>query len=102
MSTPSSTPPTPPSPSGHRIERGQEYAFCAAYPDDIRIRVIGQPLPWWDNSGKVQIATLAADGREQRPRYIATRQLHADPNRRTGYRLVRNADGTPAAPGGAR
>lgn len=100
MNNPSSTPPES---SGHRIERGQEYeAHDPREGVTTRIRVIGPSVPWWDNSGKVEIATVAADGREQRPRYIATRQLHASPTRMTGYRLVRNADGTPAAPGGAR
>lgn len=102
MSTPSSTPPTPPQPSGHRIEQGQEYeAHDSREGVTTRIRVIGESVPWWDSSGKVQVATLTADGREARARWIATRQLHADPDRKTGYRLVQHADGTPAA-GGAR
>lgn len=88
----------------HRIEQGQEYASCAAWPDDIRIRTKGTPTPTgqW-GLPNVAVVSLAADGRELRPRSIPTRLLHAESTRpggqrrRTGYYLVRNADGTPAA-----
>lgn len=82
---------------GHRIEKGQEYV----HRDPIRmtithIRVLEAPVPWWDGTGKVRIATLLDDGRLIRPRYIAVRQLHDNPNRRGGYLMVRNSDGSPA------
>lgn len=88
-----------------RIQPGQEYAACASRPDDQpRIRVVGQPVttPGVYGFGKVRVATITADGREIRPRAIETAQLHPTgltrdgQPRKTGYRLVRNADGTPA------
>lgn len=81
----------------HLIKRGQEYErHNRAQLTVTRIRIIGDTVPWWDNSGKVQVATLIDGGREIRPRYIAVRQLHNNPQRRTGYRLVTAADGTEA------
>lgn len=89
--------------SPHRIEPGQEYASCAAWPDDIRIRVKGNPTPTgrW-GVPNVAVVSLADDGRELRPRTIPVKLLHADASgprgkrRKTGYYLVKNADGTPA------
>lgn len=91
----------------HRIERGQEYERHDRREGvTTRIRVIGDSVPWWDNSGKVRIATVGPDGRELRPRYIATRQLHATGTvgaeelpRKAGYALVRHADGSTAGEG---
>jgi hypothetical protein len=81
----------------HAIERGQEYERHDPRENTTtRIRTIGPPVPGWDSTGKIRIATLTADGREIRPRYVAVRQLHANPTRITGYRLVQHADGTPA------
>lgn len=87
----------------HRIEAGQEYAACAAWPDEICIRVKANPTP----TGRwgvpcVDVVTIAEDGRELRPRSLPTRHLHetvAGPGgkrRKSGYYLVRHADGTPA------
>ena len=89
----------------HRIETGQEYALCAARPDDQpRIRVVGDPITTLGlhGFGKVDIVTLTADGREIRRRAIEMTQLHETGTtrdgqpRKTGYRLVRHADGSPA------
>jgi hypothetical protein len=81
----------------HRIEPGQEYERHDPRENSTtRIRVVGDSVPWWDNSGKVWIATVGPDGRELRSRWIATRQLHDNPDRVTGYRLVLRADGSPA------
>lgn len=82
----------------HRIESGAEYERHDRREGvTTRIRVVGRTVPWWDNSGKVWVATLTADGREIRARWIATRQLHDNPNRTTGYRLVRQAEQTAGA-----
>lgn len=98
-------PPEPPEPA---VELDQEYVACAPSRSKsgehyIRIRVLH---PGLFEDSKVLVATVhrSRDGREflDRRRQIAARLLHDDPTRRTGYRLVRNADGTPAAPGGAR
>lgn len=85
------------------VEPDQEYVACApsrSMPGKryIRIRVLFVgPI---HDEDKVQVATVHHDqfGREwlDRRRLIRADQLHGDPNRRTGYRLVRNADGTPA------
>jgi hypothetical protein len=85
----------------HRIEHGQEYESCHPL-DNIRIRVVGEPVTTSGlyGFGKVRVATLTESGRELRPRAIAMNQLHDSGTtrdgqpRRTGYRLVRNADGT--------
>lgn len=90
----------------HRIEAGQEYER-----HDPRegvttcIRVLRRPVSGAFGDGKVWIATVGADSRELRPRYIATRQLHATGTvgaeelpRKTGYVLVRHADGSPVTP----
>jgi hypothetical protein len=89
--------------STHRIEPGQEYAACAAWPDEICIRIKGNPTPTgrWGVSN-VSVVSLAEDGRELRPRTIPVRLLHPDATgpggkrRKTGYYLVRNADGSAA------
>ena len=85
------------------IQPGQEYESClptyygSAGEEHTRIRIIGEPGP-----GKVSVATLTKSGRELRRRPLSIRQLHATglaatgQPRRTGYRLVRNADGSPA------
>ena len=83
----------------HRIEPGQEYTACDPR-DHIRIRILAKPVPGAFGEGKVRVGTVTEDGRVLRPRYIAVRQLHDNPQRRTGYLLVRHADGTPA--GGAQ
>lgn len=91
----------------HRIEPGQEYTACDPR-DHIRIRIVVVPAVFAGLHGhdKVDIVTLTANGREVRPRRISMGKLHESgltPGgmpRRTGYRLVRHADGTPA--GGAR
>ena len=81
----------------HRIEPGQEYQH-----HDVRqnttttIRVTSRPYPGYRGDGQVDIVTVTPDGRRLRPRAISVRQLHASPTRRSGYRLVRLADGTPA------
>lgn len=83
----------------HRIEKDQEYAFCAAWPDDFRVRVIEPPRR---EGSLVGIATINDDGRLLRRRRIDGRQLHAErttrsgEQRRSGYFLVQHADGTPA------
>lgn len=95
--------------TNHRIEAGQEYVACRPTPSmpgkhytRIRVGLVG-PL---HDEDKVLVATIHTDafGRESfdRRRLIRADQLHADPNRKTGYRLVRHADGTPAGEGGAR
>ena len=87
----------------HRIEPGQEYISCLCDPSDdhaYRIRVLAKPVSGVFGEGKVRVGTVTEDGRVLRLRYIAVRQLHDNPARRTGYRLVRHADGTPA--GGAQ
>jgi hypothetical protein len=110
---------TPPEPSSHRIEPGQQYETCAPIywlqapdgtrgPVHTRIRILSKPFPGVTDRPFVTIATLTATGRETRKRTIATGSLHPDGTTRngrqrtTGYRLVQHADGTPAAPGGAR
>jgi hypothetical protein len=84
------------------VEFDQEYVACTpsrSIPGEhyIRIRVLHSGL--FDDS-KVLVATVhrSRDGREflDRRRQIERRQLHANPNRKTGYRLVQHADGTPA------
>lgn len=77
----------------HTIEPGQECLACDPR-DHIRIRIISRPVPGAFGDGKVQIASITATGREIRPRMIAVRQLHNNPSRKTGYRLVRHADGS--------
>ena len=106
------TEPPPPEPTRtdrttmtHRIEPGQEYAACDPR-DHIRIRVVAAPctIPGYD-FGKVEVVTLTADSRELRRRQIEGTQLHetgltrSGTPRRSGYRLVRHADGSTA--GGA-
>lgn len=87
----------------HQIEPGQEYATCAALPDDFHIRIKSNPTP----TGRwgipcVNVVTISQDGRELRPRSLPTRHLHPTATRpggkarKSGYVLVQNADGTPA------
>lgn len=86
----------------HRIEPRQEYVTCDPR-DNIRIRITGWPVTMngLHSYGKVQIVTIAADGGETRSRAIAVSSLHPTgltrdgKPRKTGYRLVRNADGSP-------
>lgn len=87
----------------HRIERDQEYLACRATPSMpgehyIRIRVVHAGP--FNGEDKAMVATVHRDryGREllDRRRLIRADQLHANPNRKGGYRLVRDADGTPA------
>jgi hypothetical protein len=90
----------------HRIEPGQEYLACrpaASMPGEhyARIRVTSRPYPGWRGDGQVDIETVAPDGRGLRLRSITVRQLHATAGRKTGYRLVQHADGTPATEGGS-
>lgn len=92
--------------SRNAIEAGQEYAPCANRPDDQpRIRVAATPDPDWH---KADIVTVRPDGTTSNPRRIEVSQLHPtgttrDGNpRKTGYRLVQHADGTPADVGEAR
>ena len=97
----------------HRIEPGQEYETCqptyygTAGEERTRIRVVGRPVTTLGfDFGKVEVVTLTAGGREVRRRQIEARQLHetgltrSGAPRRSGYRLVRNADGSTA--GGAQ
>jgi hypothetical protein len=83
------------------IRPGQEYESSKPL-DDTRIRVVGTPVPGPLGGRRVAIVTLTADGREIRPRMIDVRHLHptgltaSGKPRKTGWRLVRNADGTPA------
>lgn len=85
----------------HRIEPGQEYeAHNRADNSTTRIRVLAKPVPGVFGEGKVRVGTVVAYGRVVRPRYIATKQLHDNPARRTGYLLVQHADGSTA--GGAQ
>lgn len=89
----------------HRIQPGQEYEKCD--PRDktiIRIRVI-HAGPF--DGEKALVGTIHRDryGRDilDRRRTIKLSSLHTDGKpRRSSYRLVRHADGTPAAGGGAR
>lgn len=92
------------------IQPGQEYESChptyygSAGEEHTRIRVVGKPVttPGLYGFGKVRVATLTESGRELRERAIAMDQLHDSGTtvtgqpRRTGYRLVRNADGSEA------
>lgn len=86
----------------HRIEIGQEYAICAAWPDDFRIRILGVPVRGAYGGDKARIATITEDGRLIRERRVSVRQLHVEAatgrgqRRRTGYVLVQHADGTKA------
>lgn len=83
---------------GAEIQPGQEYeSFDPGHGVITTIRVKGTPTPTgrW-GVPNVAVVTVAPDGRELRPRTIPTRHLHADANRRTGYRLVRHADGSEA------
>lgn len=87
----------------HRVEPGQEYETCRPIyylsngPEPTRIRILSTT-----GFGRVTIVTLTDDGRELRQRLINARQLHptgtttAGQPRTTGYRLVRNADGSAA------
>ncbi|MFJ2630894.1 hypothetical protein ACIO6U_02875 [Streptomyces sp. NPDC087422] len=80
------------------IEPGQEYeSYDPGHGVITRIRIKGTPTPTgrW-GVPNVAVITIAPDGRELRPRTIPTRHLHASPTRKTGYRLVQHADGTPA------
>jgi hypothetical protein len=98
------TTPTP------RVERGQEYERHDPRDNSTttRIRVVGEPVttPGQHKFGKVDVVTINADGRELRRRAIEVTSLHPTGTtrdgqpRRTGYRLVRNPDGTPATPAG--
>jgi hypothetical protein len=100
----------------HRIEPGQEYETCTPIywleapngtrgPVRTRIRVTGTPAPGWH---KVEIVTVALNGRTCRPRRIEVGQLHptgttkTGATRRTGYRLVQHPDGTPATEGSSK
>lgn len=82
------------------IRPGQEYESCHPL-DDIRIRVVGEPntIPGVWGFGKVDVATLTESGREVRRRSIAMTELHPTGTtasgvpRKTGYRLVRDAEG---------
>jgi hypothetical protein len=86
------TTPTP------RVEPRQEYERHDPRDNSTtRIRIKSRPRPGWLGDTTVDIVTVTPDGRELRPRPITVRQLHpADWTGRAGYRLVRNADGTPA------
>jgi hypothetical protein len=97
------TTPTP------RVQPGQEYERHDPHDNTTtRIRVVGEPVttPGLYGFGKVDVVTINADGRELRRRAIEVTSLHPTGTardgqpRRTGYRLVRNADGTPATPAG--
>lgn len=85
----------------HRIEAGQEYVSVQpTYFFDgpgallhTRIRVVEEPV---ELGCKPTVATLNHDGRELRRRPIDPRQLHDNPQRVTGYRLVRSVDGAAA------
>jgi hypothetical protein len=86
-------------PTTHRIEPGQEYVSCDPH-DHIRIRTISNPYPDSLGNWKVDIVTLATQGRETGRRWISTSALRgpgAGRKRREGYRLVQHADSTPAA-----
>ncbi|WP_329390241.1 hypothetical protein [Streptomyces sp. NBC_01716] len=81
------------------IQPGQIYRSTTPIPDQPdnyrRIKVVGEPntVPGGWNFGKVDVATLAEDGREIRRRRVETSQLHATATtrdgkpRRTGYVL---------------
>lgn len=84
----------------HKIEIGDVYVSCkpvASMPDAhyIRIRVVGEPITTFGRYGygKVDVVTIAADGREVRRRALEASQLHATATtrdgrlRRTGYVL---------------
>jgi hypothetical protein len=78
----------------HRIEAGQEYVSVqpTVYDENGRlvptcIRVVKAPDRF---GGKPLIATIAPSEREIRRRHIDPRQLHDNPARKTGYRLVAN------------
>lgn len=89
----------------HRIRLGQVYESCQPVfvvdgnETRTRIKVIGElvGVSGFYGSGKVQVATVIAGGREIRPRVIEVSQLHASGTtrdgspRRTGYRLVEEA-----------
>lgn len=78
-----------------RIEPGQEYeAYNAREHSTTRIRVMSRPYPGWRGDGQVDVVTVAPDGRRLRPRAVSVNKLHDNPQRRTGYRLVRNSDGS--------
>lgn len=86
------------------ITPGQEYESClptyygSAGEEHTRIRVVGESAAG-RFGGKVAVVTLTESGREVRRRAIESAQLHpsgltaAGQPRRTGYRLVRHADG---------
>jgi hypothetical protein len=79
------------------IQPGQEYESCHPLDEGRRIRVLSV-----SGYGRATVVTLTGDGREARQRPVNTRHLHDSgltrdgQPRRTGYRLVRNADGSPA------
>lgn len=90
--------------SQHRIQRGQEYESCQptvwlAGPIHTRIRVTETPEPDWHTA---EVVTVRPDGTVFNRRRLAVSGLHpsgltrAGAPRRTGYRLVRLADGSPA------
>jgi hypothetical protein len=80
----------------HRIEPGQEYERHDPRENTtLRIRVAGPQVPGPFGEGEVAIVTVEGD-RYLRRRWIAIRQLHNSPTRRTGYRLVQHADGSDA------
>lgn len=73
------------------IRPGQVYESCSG--DGRRVRIVG--APW---GGRVDVATMGADGRLLRRRSILTAQLHPtavtqdDTPRRTGYRLTEDPE----------
>jgi hypothetical protein len=76
------------------VEPGQEYERHDPRENvTIRIRVVG--MDDLDDT-RVRVATVVPYGYLIRFRSIAVRQLHDNPRRKTGYRLVQHADGTPA------
>lgn len=74
------------------IRAGQEYAACHPL-NSIRIRVIHAGPFDGDRAMVATIHLHPLDGREflDRRRLIKAAQLHDDPNRRSGYRLVKDA-----------
>lgn len=82
------------------INKGDEYvSLNPRVNPPVRIRVVGEPRGTWGmyGYGKVDVATVAAAGREIRRRAIDVRQLHDSATtqdgmpRRTGYARVKEA-----------